>query len=197
MRDVWPWRFGFGAANPHNNKITVGGVKKLLDRSLWEQGIREKPRSSQGANRYDFKAAHGLRKWFKTRAEQAGMLPMNVEILMDHSMGISDHYGKPGEPDLLKDYLKVVDSLTINSDKKQQDEKINSVIDERLKDRNIEVQAFTQRLSNMEDRLGAMYKEMLRAELTLFHSDMPAKELEDAQTLATKAVYPKFEDSEK
>ncbi|MGB6528292.1 MAG: hypothetical protein WBF33_09310 [Candidatus Nitrosopolaris sp.] len=88
----------------------------MLNVSLWEQGIRTIPCSLQGTNRYDFKAARGLCKWFKTRAEQAGMLPLHVETLMDHSMGISDFYGRPKELQLLEDYLKAVDNLTINSE---------------------------------------------------------------------------------
>jgi hypothetical protein len=42
------------------------------------------------------------------------MRPFNVETLMDHSLGISDHYGRPMEQDLFSDYLKVVEALTIN-----------------------------------------------------------------------------------
>ena len=87
MRDTWAWDYGIGAANPQNKTVTVHAVKKLLNKSLWEQGIRTKPQTSNGANRYEFKTTHGLRKWFKTRAEQAGMKPINVELLMGHSVG--------------------------------------------------------------------------------------------------------------
>lgn len=87
MRDTWAWDYGIGAANPQNKTVTVHAVKKLLNKSLWEQGIRTKPQTSNGANRYEFKTTHGLRKWFKTRAEQAGMKLINVELLMGHSVG--------------------------------------------------------------------------------------------------------------
>jgi len=43
------------------------------------------------------------------------MRPVNVETLMAHSTGIRDHYYSPTEHDLLKDYLKVVDNLTIDN----------------------------------------------------------------------------------
>jgi len=43
------------------------------------------------------------------------MGPVNVETLMAHSTGISDHYYRPTEHDLLKDYLKAVDNLTIDN----------------------------------------------------------------------------------
>ena len=41
------------------------------------------------------------------------MKPINVEILMGHSVGISDSYYRPTENELLQDYLKTVDALTI------------------------------------------------------------------------------------
>jgi hypothetical protein len=65
--------------------------------------------------RHDF-SVHGFRKYFKTRAEQSGMKPINVEILMGHSVGISDSYYKPTETELLEDYLKSVDALTVSKE---------------------------------------------------------------------------------
>jgi predicted ATP-dependent Lon-type protease len=41
------------------------------------------------------------------------MKPINIETLMGHSTGISDSYYRPTESELLEDYLKVVDHLTI------------------------------------------------------------------------------------
>lgn len=57
---------------------------------------------------------HLLRKWYKTRCELGGMRPINVEILLSHSTGISDSYYRPTERELFDDYLRVVDQLTIN-----------------------------------------------------------------------------------
>jgi hypothetical protein len=45
-----------------------------------------------------------------------GMKPINIETLMGHSTGISDSYYRPTEQDLLEDYLKVIDVLTISSE---------------------------------------------------------------------------------
>jgi hypothetical protein len=44
------------------------------------------------------------------------MKPINVETLMGHSTGISDSYYRPTEKELLDDYLKVVDHLTIRTE---------------------------------------------------------------------------------
>ena len=49
-------------------------------------------------------------------AEQV-MRPINVEITMGHDIGVSASYYKPTEKEVLEDYLKAVDLLTINSDK--------------------------------------------------------------------------------
>ena len=56
-----------------------------------------------------------MRKFFKSRAEQV-MRPANVELLMGHEIGISTSYYKPTEHEILQDYLKAVDLLTINGD---------------------------------------------------------------------------------
>ncbi len=45
------------------------------------------------------------------------MRPINVEITMGHDIGVSASYYKPTEREVLEDYLKAVDLLTINGDK--------------------------------------------------------------------------------
>ena len=43
-------------------------------------------------------------------------MPINIEKLMDHSIGISNSYYRATEKDLLEDYLKVVNQLTIGAE---------------------------------------------------------------------------------
>jgi hypothetical protein len=57
----------------------------------------------------------GFRKFFKSNAERV-MRPLNVEMLMGHDSGISESYWRPTEKEVLEDYLKAVDFLTINTD---------------------------------------------------------------------------------
>ena len=83
-----------------------------MQRALFAQGLRKK--LEQGKKRHEFQANHAFRKWFKTRCEMAGMKPINVEVLMGHSTGISDSYYRATENELLEDYLKAVDYLTID-----------------------------------------------------------------------------------
>lgn len=90
MRDAWQTtnmnygtRWGL-ATSPR--KLKSSGIKRLLDRAVWEQGIR-KP-LIEGVNRHEWKIAHGYRKFYKSRAERI-MKPINVEITMGHDIGIS------------------------------------------------------------------------------------------------------------
>ena len=64
---------------------------------------------------HEWKATHGFRKFYKTRAEQV-MKPINVEITMGHDIGISASYYKPTEREVLEDYLKAIPLLTINGE---------------------------------------------------------------------------------
>ena len=64
------------------------------------------------------KLAHGFRKFYKTRTEQV-MRPINVEITMGHNIGISASYYKPTEQEVLEDYLRAVDLLTISGNEQK------------------------------------------------------------------------------
>ena len=75
-------------------------------------GIRTK--LNEGKKRHEFQVDHGYRKFFKTRCELGGMKPINIEKLLSHSTGISDSYYRATEQELLDDYLKAMDSLTID-----------------------------------------------------------------------------------
>jgi hypothetical protein len=117
MRDLWQtteMNYGakFGVAT-YPKKLKSSGIKSLLERAIRAQGLC-KP-LPVGVNRREWKGAHGLRKFYKSHAEQM-MRPINVEITMGHDIGISESYYKPQEREVLEDYLKAVPLLTINGD---------------------------------------------------------------------------------
>jgi integrase len=119
MRDLWDTRVKISKGLVTiPKKLTAIGVKRLMERAIWAQGLRKKLEA--GKKRHPFPTNHSLRKYFKTRCELAGMKPINIENLMGHSTGISDSYYRPTENDLLQDYLKCVDVLTINDEKSLQ-----------------------------------------------------------------------------
>jgi hypothetical protein len=136
MRNIWNTKKGY-TRGPVSApiKLKTEGVKRLVEDALWTQGLRKKLDSNK--KRHEFQTDHGLRKWFKTRCELAGMKPINIEILMNHSTGISDSYYRATETELLEDYLKAVDSLTINNQNKLQ--KQAAVLSKKNMEENIEM----------------------------------------------------------
>jgi hypothetical protein len=115
MRNLWDTGVAQGrglASLP--KKLSSLGLKRLMERAIWAQGLRKK--LEPGKKRHPYQANHSLRKWFKTRCEIEGMKPINIEKLMNHSVGISDSYYRATENELLEDYLKTVDLLSINGD---------------------------------------------------------------------------------
>jgi hypothetical protein len=119
MRDIWQttnvdYKSRSGLATCPKN-LKSSGIKRLIERALWEQGIRHT--LEEGSRRHEWQAAHGLRKFYKSRAEQF-MKPANVEMTMGHMMGVSASYYRPLERDVLQDYLRAVDELTIDGDTK-------------------------------------------------------------------------------
>jgi len=115
MRQLWNTKERYYHGNiTEPNKLKSSGIKRLIERNLWTQSIRKK--SDIKKNRYEFQTNHGFRKWFKTRCELAGMKSINIEKLMGHSVGIADSYYRATEIELLEDYLRAIDVLTINEE---------------------------------------------------------------------------------
>ena len=150
-------------------KLQTLGVKRLIERAHWAQGLRTKLK--YGKKRHQYQANHGFRKWFKTRCETGGMKPINIETLMGHGPGISDSYYRPTEQDLLEDYLKVVDLLTISSENQLEQQIAN------LKAQSEQVELYKQRYAEMrlsldekddtikriQEQLHLIYKELHEA----------------------------------
>ncbi|MFI5406567.1 MAG: hypothetical protein ACHQ1D_08650 [Nitrososphaerales archaeon] len=116
MRDLWQiTNADHGKKNglaEYPKKLKSSGIKSIIERALWEQGLR-KP-LPPGQRRHEWKGAHGFRKFYKTHAEQV-MKPINVEITMGHNIGLSSSYYKPTQKEVLDDYLKAVEFLTVNN----------------------------------------------------------------------------------
>ena len=103
MRDIWQttnMKYGarLGLAT-FPKKLKSSGIKRLLERALWEQGLRHTLKEKE--RRHEWKAAHGFQKFYKTHAEEV-MKPINVEITMGHEIGISSSYYKPTEREVLE-----------------------------------------------------------------------------------------------
>jgi integrase len=166
MRDLWNTRVCSrrrGAVGLVNNPVRLksSGIKRLMEDALWSQGIRN--RLKPGCRRHEFQADHGYRKWFKTRCEQSGMKSINIEKLMGHSIGISDSYYRITEAELLNDYLKAIDLLTIkeNNILRRQvtdlSDKGNGAVKEELRK---EVQFSSDAIASLSDQILRLQEEI-------------------------------------
>lgn len=67
--------------------------------------------------------SHGMRKFFMTECERSGMKSINVKMLLGHDIGVSGHYYRPPESDILADYMThAADALTIDPTKRLEKE---------------------------------------------------------------------------
>jgi hypothetical protein len=81
MRNIWDTKRGFmKGLITAPKKLKSAGVKRLMEDSLWAQGLRAKLES--GKKRHEFQTDHGFRKWFKTRCELAGMKRTGIEYYL-------------------------------------------------------------------------------------------------------------------
>jgi hypothetical protein len=156
MRDLWDTRVAQGrglVTKP--KKLASLGVKRLMERAIWAQGLRKK--LEPGKKRHPYQANHSLRKWFKTRCEIAGMKPINIEKLMNHSIGISNSYYRATENEILEDYLKAVDQLTINGDSKILENQISELKEKSTNNEYI----MKAKLQEKDEQINIMYERML------------------------------------
>jgi integrase len=120
MRDIWNSARIITNVKELNLKGTSGlisvpkkadsnAIRQIFTRSWKIQNIRE----VDNKRRHDFKSTHCFRKYFETHALKSMKL-LNVKMLMGHDTGLEKSYYKPSEKELLDDYLKVVDILTVN-----------------------------------------------------------------------------------
>jgi hypothetical protein len=116
-------------------------------------------------------AAHGFRKFYKSRAEQI-MRPINVEITMGHDIGISASYYKPREHEVLEDYFKAVDLLTIGDDKFSLQKKVeeltekskeeNYIIKGKLSEKEKEIEGLRKQQEQRDDALSSLSDQVMK-----------------------------------
>ena len=94
------------------------------------------------------------------------MKPINVEITMGHNIGVSASYYKPTDHEVMEDYLKAVDSLTINADKlilQKQVAELNEktkdneyIIRGKLDEKDEQIKTITDQFSQMQHQMQSL-----------------------------------------
>jgi hypothetical protein len=170
MRNIWNTKQGCNRGLVDDpKKLQSSGIKRLMEDSLWTQGLRKK--LEPGKRRHEFQTDHGFRKWFQTRCEISGMKPINIQVLMGHSTGISDSYYRATASELVQDYLKAIDYLTISNEHilqmqvtelidktKNNDDTIKSALQEKEE----EIQILRQRDSMNTDAIANLSDQLMK-----------------------------------
>lgn len=121
--------------SPFARPIHKDTLSRRIESLLIDSGVRDARPRLEGKMcnpRREVMASHGLRKFFDTSLETAGANPVVVEKLMGHDIGLKGSYYRPLLKDLLAEYVKGLDALTI--DPANRLEKKVSELQQKIKD---------------------------------------------------------------
>jgi len=97
--------------------IKVGSIKSTLQIHAMKAGLREVEASENNKRtRKKVPLCNGFRRFADTMMLNSKMNPVLKDMLIDHDVGLEKNYYRPSLDDLLQEYLKAVDKLTINEE---------------------------------------------------------------------------------
>lgn len=106
----------------HPKEMEYKGLIQMLVRVLNKAGVMETSKLIEGqkvgVKRNPVARAHGFRKYVSTRMTEAGLTQdARDKLLSQNTSSLTQrHYYRPRSEDLLQEYLKVVDLLTISQE---------------------------------------------------------------------------------
>ena len=99
------------------NSLSVKAVKPLSYQGI-KNLVRTVVKLSGVRIGFEFKGqvkeSREFRKFYKGEADLSGMVPGIVELTQGHNIGMATHYLIPKESDILKEYEKVLNRITID-----------------------------------------------------------------------------------
>jgi len=164
------------AASVHDVKpLKLRTVERLISRTIEKSGIRTVERITElngekGKIRKNVRLTAGFRKFFDTQLIYAQVEPRTKEMFMGHSIGLDDHYFKPGDNYVLQEYLKAVDNLTINEENRlkvkveelrARNESNEHIINSRLQEMQSQMQSVITALSSIDQSTKNNYAKQL------------------------------------
>ena len=126
--------------------IKLNTLNKILDLHLQRSGLRTVDHLE--TKRKEVARAHGFRKFFTTQLVNSKLNPEIREMLLGHKIGLSSAYYRPTEEEMLSEYSKAIDSLTINPENRLKRELVHE------KEKNTETSKILARLVKLEEGLG-------------------------------------------
>jgi integrase len=97
-----------------NKPISLPTLRGLIDSTAIRAGLRSVNRNKVRRERKEVALTHAFRKFFTGQLVNSKVNPEIREMLLGHSIGLASSYYKPTDEEMLNEYLKAVDSLTID-----------------------------------------------------------------------------------
>ena len=129
----------------------------------------------KGSERKDVKRTHGFRKFCNTNMVNANVKPVVKEMLLGHKTGLDTVYYKPEEGELLQEYVKAIDYLTINDEHRLQ----KQVTELTQKQEDIELMKVEQRRKDLELREQMQHQQQQYQRMIEEFQDRDRKEKEE------------------
>jgi integrase len=142
-------------------QLSSDGVKSMIERAIHAQGLWSPLK--EGSRRREWKGMHGFRKFFKTQAEHL-MKSLHVEMMLGHNTGLAKNYYRPSERELLEEYIKAIDHLTINEENrlskqvqelKEKNQDSEYVIKGKLQEKEEQIKNLEESVKFLSDRFNA------------------------------------------
>jgi integrase len=128
----------------------VNNIARLFDRLLDRIEFREVNHITENYKyqRHKKSQFHAFRKYFNTCLANCDVNVTIKEMLMGHSVGLDDSYFRPNEKQLLSEYCKAINELTIN-----EEFRLRTELDV-MKEKQDKIQVLVDRITNLEKQLG-------------------------------------------
>ena len=104
----------FEQVRKQGRSVSKDSISNILQSITVKAGVRKTNHNYTYRERKSVPLAHGFRKFFTTQLVNSKVNPEIREMLLEHSIGLSSAYYKPTENEMLDEYMKAVDNLTIN-----------------------------------------------------------------------------------
>jgi integrase len=102
------------AVRKNVSPISTDTLSRDLDKHLVRCGLKTVDHVNKH-KRKEVARAHGFRKFFTTQLVNSGLIPEIREMLLGHKIGLTGAYYRPTVDEMLKEYHKAIDLLTIDS----------------------------------------------------------------------------------
>jgi hypothetical protein len=167
----------------YDNAVSVSVVlRKLVIKAKVGNVHHEAEGDRHGQFRDSIPAAHGLRKFCITQMARAKVDTEVAKLLTGHSIGVRSRYLNYTDEDLLQEYSKAIDYLTINEENRLR-KKV-----EVLKAKRDEIEMLKGQVQQKDDRLSVIEKQMQSLVSTLSKLTEQGQVNAVAQTLYSSGI---------